>query len=96
VLIAKVLQARLRQSLFFGLILSSASCGSQGGNPADVGPARDVTAIQHVVCGFRGKAGGITGSIRSALRNGSDHDYGMNPIADSDFKPITWGHLSEP
>jgi len=47
-------------------------------------------------CGFRGKAGGITGSIRSALRNGSDHDYGMNPIADSDFKPITWGHLSEP
>src|SRR5215472_11485897 len=48
-LIAKVLQASLCQSLLFGLILLSASCGSQGENPADAGPARDVTAIQHTV-----------------------------------------------
>jgi len=49
VLIAKVLQAGVRQSLLYGLILLSASCGSQGGNAVDVGPAGDVTAIQHVV-----------------------------------------------
>jgi phospholipase C len=47
-LIAKLLQG-VRQSLVFGLIVLSASCGSQSGNGEDVSPARDMTAIQHVV-----------------------------------------------
>ena len=47
-------------------------------------------------CGFRGKVGAIPGSIRSAFRNKSGHDSGMNPFTDSDFKSVTLGHLSEP
>ena len=47
-------------------------------------------------CGFRGKVGAIPGSIRSAFRNESGHDSGMNPVTDSDFKSVTLGHLSEP
>ena len=46
-------------------------------------------------CGFRGKAGAIPGSIRSAFRNESGHDSGMNPVTDSDIKPVTLGRLSE-
>jgi len=48
-----------------------------------------------ICCGFRGKAVRIPRSIRSAFRNEADHDSGMNPITDSDFKPITLGWLSE-
>ena len=43
-----------------------------------------------------GQGGWGYGIGRSAIRNESDHDYGMNPITDSDFKAITLGHLSEP
>jgi hypothetical protein len=46
--------------------------------------------------GFRGKADTIPGSIRSAFRNEAGHNYGMNPVTDSDFKPVTCGHPSEP
>jgi phospholipase C len=49
ILIAKLVQASLRQSLVFGLILLSTSCGSQGENAGNVGPARDLTTVQHVV-----------------------------------------------
>ena len=52
--------------------------------------------ITNEQCGFRGKAGAIPGSVRSALRNESGHDSGMNPVTDSDFKSVTLGHLSEP
>jgi hypothetical protein len=49
-----------------------------------------------LTCGFLGKAGAIPGSIRSALRNESSHDYGMNPVTDSDFNPVSLGDLSKP
>ena len=42
-----------------------------------------------VQCGFRGKAVTIPRSFRSAFRNEAGHDSGMNPGADSDFKPVT-------
>jgi hypothetical protein len=47
-------------------------------------------------CGFRGKAGGIPGLIRSAFRNQSGHDSGMNPGRDSDLNPVSFRRLSEP
>jgi hypothetical protein len=48
------------------------------------------------VCGFRGKSVTIPRSSRSAFRNDAGHDSGMNPVSDSDFKPVTFGWLSEP
>jgi integrase/recombinase XerD len=61
---------------------------------ADVNLTQDLVCIRE--CGFRGKVGAIPGSIRSAFRNESGHDSGMNPVTDSDFKSVTLGHLSEP
>jgi hypothetical protein len=52
-------------------------------------------ALSRLECGFRGKAGMIPGSIRSAFRNESGHDSGMNPVTDSDIKPVNLGRLSE-
>jgi phospholipase C len=46
---AKILQSKSATRVISGLILFFASCGSQGGNNADVRPARDITAIQHTV-----------------------------------------------
>jgi hypothetical protein len=48
------------------------------------------------LCGFRGKAGTIPGSSRSAFQNEAGHDSGVNPVTDSDFKAVTLSHLSEP
>ncbi len=47
-------------------------------------------------CGFRAKAGRIPKSSRSAFRNEAGHDSGLKPVTDSDFKPVTFGRLSEP
>jgi hypothetical protein len=49
-----------------------------------------------VKCGFRGTAGGIPKSSRSAFRNEAGHDSGMKPGRDSDFEPVTFGPLPEP
>jgi len=46
-------------------------------------------------CVFRGKAITIPKSSRSPFRNEADHDSGMMPITDSDFKPITFRRRSE-
>jgi len=55
-----------------------------------------VSVLAPFFCGFRGKAGMIPGSSRSAFQNEAGHDSGVNPVSDSDFKPFTLGHLSEP
>jgi hypothetical protein len=47
-------------------------------------------------CGFRGKAVRVPGRSRAAFRNEAGHDSGMNPVTDSDFKPVTFRRLSEP
>jgi len=38
----------------------------------------------------------IPGSSRSAFQNEAGHDSGVNPVSDSDFKPVTLGQFSEP
>jgi hypothetical protein len=57
--------------------------------------AEEHRSVDHQRCGFRGKAGAIPTSSRSAFRNESGHDSGMNPGTGSDLNPVTWGYWSE-